>query len=148
MNFNYIELYTDGACSGNPGPGGYAAIIIRENSEEKICGFRENTTNNRMELKAVIEGIKYINNSKKIIIYSDSGYVIKGITNWINNWKKNGWKTAGNKIVKNQKLWRELDYLNKIYNLTFKKVKGHSGNTYNEKVDKLAKQEIKNNQEG
>lgn len=73
MNFNYIELYTDGACSGNPGPGGYAAIIIRENSEEKICGFRENTTNNRMELKAVIEGIKYINNSKKIIIYSDSG---------------------------------------------------------------------------
>ena len=138
-----IIIYTDGACSGNPGPGGYAAIIIGENTRKEICGYKKNTTNNRMELMAVIEGLKAIGKGSKVKVFSDSNYVIKGITNWINNWKNNSWKTSSKKDVKNKKLWIELDKLKNEYDAEFLKVKGHAGNEYNEKADSLARKQIK-----
>ncbi len=137
-----IIIYTDGACSGNPGPGGYAAIIIGENTRKEICGYKKNTTNNRMELMAVIEGLKAIGKGSKVKVFSDSNYVIKGITNWINNWKNNNWKTSSKKSVKNKELWIELDKLKNEYDAEFLKVKGHAGNEYNEKADSLAKKQI------
>ena len=137
-----IIIYTDGACAGNPGPGGYAAIIIGEDTRKEVRGFKADTTNNRMELIAVIEGLKAISKGSKIKIFSDSNYVIKGITQWVNNWKKNGWKTSNKNDVKNKKLWIELDNLAKEYDVEFLKVKGHAGNEYNEKADALAKEQI------
>lgn len=140
-----IIIYTDGACAGNPGPGGYAAIIIGENTRKEIAGYKEDTTNNRMELLAVIEGLKAIKKGSKIKVFSDSNYVIKGITGWIDNWKKNGWKTAKKNNVKNKILWKELDKLTQEYDAEFLKVKGHAGNEYNEKADSMAKEQIKLN---
>ncbi len=146
-NFNKDEIiiYTDGACYNNPGPGAYAAIILEEDKEIDITGFEADTTNNRMELKAVIEALKVIKKSKKIILYSDSNYVVKGINEWIKGWKKRGWKTSSDKKVKNLDLWKELDELINKKNVLLKKVEAHSGNKYNEKVDSLAKEEIDKN---
>jgi len=146
-NFNKDEIiiYTDGACYNNPGPGAYAAIILEEDKEIDITGFEPDTTNNRMELKAVIEALKVIKKSKKIILYSDSNYVVKGINEWIKGWKKRGWKTSSDKKVKNLDLWKELDELINKKNVLLKKVAAHSGNKYNEKVDSLAKEEIDKN---
>lgn len=138
-----VIIYTDGACSGNPGPGGYAAIIIGENTRKEVSGFKENTTNNRMELLAVIEGLKVIDKGSKVKVFSDSSYVIKGITEWIDGWKKNGWKTSSKKSVKNKELWIELDKLKNKHETEFLKVKGHAGNEYNEKADDMAKEQIK-----
>jgi len=143
---NKIYLYTDGACSGNPGPGGYAAIIIRGGHEFVVSGFDPVTTNNRMELKAVIEGIREIPEGSEVQIISDSNYVLQGLEEWISDWKKKGWKTAGNKKVKNQDLWKELDSIIPKYEVEYVKVKGHSGDEYNERVDSLAKKEIEKNQ--
>lgn len=137
-----VIIYTDGACAGNPGPGGYAAIIIGENTRKEISGFQEDTTNNRMELKAVIEGLRAIREGSKVKVFSDSSYVIKGITDWIKNWKKNGWKTSGKKNVKNKDLWVELENLSQKFDVEFLKVKGHAGNEYNEKADNMAKKQI------
>jgi len=149
ISYNYnkdeIIIYTDGACYNNPGPGGYAAIIMDEDKEIKITGFDPATTNNRMELKSVIEALKVVKKNKKNIIYSDSSYVVKGINNWITNWKKRGWKTSSNKLVKNMDLWKELDREINKKEVEFKKVLAHSGDEYNEKVDTLAKQEIEKN---
>ncbi len=138
-----LIIYTDGACSDNPGPGGFAAILIYKDKQKIISGFERNTTNNRMELKAIIEALKAIKNKKiPTIVYTDSIYVQKGLTVWIENWRKRNWKK-----VKNTDLWKELDYLvNQFSHIEFKHIKGHSGNKYNELVDLLAKSEIKKNQ--
>ena len=139
------QLYTDGACSGNPGPGGYAAIILEDGNQElvKISGSEKDTTNNRMELKAVIEGLKRIPKGSSVEIYSDSTYVLKGLSKWLKTWRSNGWKTASKKNVANKDLWQHLDKLISDYQLEFQKVKSHSGDEYNEKVDSLAQNEIK-----
>lgn len=136
-----IEIYTDGACSGNPGRGGWAAIIIYEKKIEKIAGSSNDTTNNRMELIAVISALKYVKD-KNIRIYTDSKYTKDGIEKWISNWKKNGWKTTSKQNVKNIDLWKQLDQLNQDKNINWRWVKGHSENKYNNMADKLARSQI------
>lgn len=139
---NKIYVYTDGACSGNPGPGGYAALIIRGNKEHEVVGYQPNTTNNRMEMMAVIEGLKEIKDGSEIKLVSDSNYVLKGLKEWVTGWKKRGWKTASNKPVKNRDLWIQLDNIVQKFNIEYVKVKGHSGHEYNERVDTLARKQI------
>ncbi|MGM0499539.1 MAG: ribonuclease HI [Bacillota bacterium] len=141
--YDEFKVYTDGACIGNPGPGGYAAVILNSESEklQTVSGSVEDSTNNRMELKAVIEALKILPKNSTIELYSDSSYVLKGLSSWIEGWKKNGWKTSSKKEVANQDLWQELDDLASNFNLNYQKVKGHSGDFYNEEVDKLAKKE-------
>ena len=136
-----IKIYTDGACLGNPGKGGWGAIIINENKEEKISGKVENTTNNRMELLAVISALKYVKENS-LEIFTDSKYVKDGIEQWIHTWKKNGWKTSNKEDVKNKDLWNELDKLNKEKNIQWNWVKGHSENRYNNMADELARSKI------
>ena len=145
-NNDSVIIYTDGACSGNPGPGGYAAIIIGENNKKEIAGFHSNTTNNRMELMAVIAGLENVQKGTKVKLFSDSNYVIKGITNWIYRKKKKGWKTSSNNNVKNKELRKRLDNLINDYKIEFIKVRGHSGNEYNEEADSLAKKQIRINE--
>ena len=137
-----IVVYTDGACSGNPGPGGFAAILLYKERKKIISGFEEITTNNRMELRAVIEALKAIKNKNiPTVIYTDSSYVQKGLTQWIESWKKRNWKK-----VKNVDLWKELDTLvRKFKDLEIKHVKGHSGDKYNELADSIARSEIRKN---
>lgn len=141
-NFNRIIIYTDGACSGNPGIGGWAAIMMYKNHKKIISGSNSQTTNNRMELTAIIEAFRTIKKDIPITVYTDSKYVCDGITKWINNWKKNNWKKSDKKIIKNIDIWKELDeYINK-YDTQWKWVKGHNGNIYNEEADKIACNEI------
>ena len=137
---NYI-IYTDGACLGNPGKGGWAAIIIEPNGEREIVGYEKSTTNNRMELKAVIEALKEIEVNSQISLFSDSKYVIDGVTKWIKNWKMNDWKTTNKKEIKNLDLWMDLDKLTSKFQITWNWVKGHSTNEYNNRVDRLARNE-------
>lgn len=138
-----VTIYTDGACSGNPGDGGWGAILIFGKHEKEISGFMENTTNNQMELLAAIEALKCLKYPCEVELYSDSAYLINGFTkNWIDMWKSNGWKTSSKNDVKNIELWKELDKLNKIHNIKWIKVKGHSDNEYNNRCDKLATGEI------
>ena len=138
-----ITIYTDGACSGNPGIGGWGAVILEKNKEDIFLnGGNDNTTNNRMELTAAIEALKYFVDKKNITLITDSKYVKDGIQSWIQNWKKNGWKTASKKLVKNKELWIELDELITTHNITWEWVKGHAGNIHNEKADYLARQYI------
>ena len=134
-----IEIYTDGACSGNPGPGGWSAIILYNNNQKKIiAGFDENTTNNRMEMLAAIKGIVEIKTKSKIKIYTDSVYLKNGITEWIHSWKKNNWTNSSKKSVLNQDLWKELDHLNNNHEIEWIWIKGHNNNRYNEEADKYA----------
>ncbi|OFW81396.1 MAG: ribonuclease HI [Alphaproteobacteria bacterium RIFCSPLOWO2_01_FULL_40_26] len=135
-----IEIYTDGACLGNPGPGGWGAILIYKEHQKKISGAERETTNNRMEMRAVIEALKVLKRSSKITLHTDSKYVMEGITNWIESWKKNNWRNANRKPVKNSDLWLELDVEVKKHQIKWIWVKGHSGNHYNEIVDKLARE--------
>ena len=136
-------IYTDGACSGNPGPGGWGAVILdQKKRQDNISGKEKITTNNRMELMAPIMALKKIKFNSKVIIYTDSTYVKNGITEWIKKWEKNGWKNANKKLVKNKDLWIELDNLNKKNKVTWKWVKGHSTNKYNNLADELATQAI------
>ncbi len=139
-----INIWTDGACSGNPGPGGWGVLIKYENSIKKLSGSDQNTTNNRMEMKAVIEALAYIQPGILINLHTDSKYVKDGITSWIYNWKKNNWKNSKNKEVMNKDLWMELDSLSLKHNIEWKWVKGHSGNIENDIADKLATQAIIN----
>jgi ribonuclease HI len=140
-----FKIYTDGACSGNPGPGGWGAVIIdKDNNQENISGSEKNTTNNRMELLAAIKALKKIKVNSDVVIYTDSIYVKKGITEWIAKWEKNGWKNANKKPVKNKDLWTKLDGLCKKNKVSWKWVKGHSTNEYNNLADELATQAIKN----
>lgn len=139
---NSIKIYTDGACLGNPGPGGWAAILIFDNGNiEKISGGDPDTTNNRMELSAAINALKSIDVPSEIELFTDSTYVKNGITSWIKNWERNGWKNSENKSVKNKELWLELRVLEKRHTIKWHWVKGHNGNEFNEKVDELSRQE-------
>lgn len=141
---NKIEIYTDGACSGNPGNGGWGAVLLYNGHEKKISGSANDTTNNRMELMAVIEGLKAIKNNKlSITVFTDSKYVQNGITSWIHSWKKNGWKGSNKKPVKNVDLWQDLDQVSKKFNIDWQWVKGHAGNKYNEIADQLATRAVK-----
>lgn len=140
-----IIIYTDGACSGNPGPGGWAAILIYNGKEKEISGGNKNTTNNIMEITAVIEGLKALKYPCEVELYSDSAYVVNTFTQgWIFNWMQKGWKTASGDPVKNKELWQELYSLTKIHKVTFNKVKGHADNHYNNRCDELARDAIKN----
>ena len=135
---NEITIYTDGACSGNPGKGGWGAILIYAKEEKYLSGSNQLTTNNQMELTATIKALKAIVKPHNIALYTDSQYVKNGITSWIFNWKKNGWKTANKKPVANKDLWIELDKYVKIHSVNWFWVKGHSGDHYNEIADQLA----------
>ena len=135
---NKVEIFTDGACKGNPGPGGWGAILRYGTTEKEIYGASKNTTNNIMELTAIIESLKNLKKPCELIITTDSKYVKNGITEWIHNWKKNGWRTAAKKEVKNKELWIELDSLIQIHSITWDWVKGHSGHPENERADLLA----------
>ena len=135
---NKVEIFTDGACKGNPGPGGWGAILRYGTTEKEIYGSSKNTTNNIMELTAVIESLKNLKKPCELIITTDSKYVKNGITEWIHNWKKNGWRTAAKKEVKNKELWIELDSLIQVHSISWDWVKGHSGHPENERADLLA----------
>lgn len=140
-----VEIYTDGACLGNPGRGGWGAILLYNEHQKKISGHEKESTNNRMELKAVIEALRHLKKSAEAIIYTDSKYVMDGITKWIFNWKKNSWRTADRKPVKNSDLWKELDEEVAKHKIKWVWVKGHAGNHYNEIVDELARDAAEKN---
>ena len=137
-------MYTDGACKGNPGIGGWGVFIKYRYNEDNLSGFELDTTNNKMELMAVIEGLKTIPPNSEVTVFTDSQYVKNGISQWIINWKRNGWKTASKKPVKNKDLWQRLDILVKKNKVDWKWVKGHSGNPGNERADQLANKGIDN----
>ena len=140
-----VIIYTDGACSGNPGPGGWGAILMYKENKKEVFGGKKDTTNNVMELTAVIEGLKLLKYPCEVELYSDSAYVVNAFDQgWIYNWVKNNWKTAGKEPVKNQELWQELYRLTKTNKVKFNKVKGHSDNEYNNRCDELARNAIKN----
>lgn len=140
-----IIMYTDGACSGNPGPGGWGTILMYDTIKKEISGGNLDTTNNIMEMTAVIEGLKLLKYSCIVKIYSDSAYVVNAFNQgWIYNWQKNNWKTADKKDVKNKELWQELYNFTKMHEVTFIKVKGHADNEYNNRCDELARNAIKN----
>jgi ribonuclease HI len=135
-----IKIYTDGSCIGNPGKGGWAAIIIINDKKTQMTGSQKNTTNNQMELLAPIKALNKIPRGSKIQIFTDSKYVKSGITEWIHNWKKNGWKTANKQSVKNKELWTELDLLTEKFEIKWSWVKGHSTDKLNNEVDLLARE--------
>lgn len=138
-----IVIYTDGACSGNPGPGGWGSILMYKEHKKEIFGGQKNTTNNIMELTAVIEALKILKHKCNVKVYSDSAYVINAFNQkWIYGWKKNGWKNASKEPVKNKELWEELYDLTQKHNVTFIKVKGHSDNEYNNRCDEMARNAI------
>jgi len=141
----YIEIFTDGACKGNPGIGGWGAVLIYKDHKKEICGSSSDTTNNIMELTAVIKALDTLKESCHVILTTDSNYVKDGITDWIQNWKLNGWKTANKKAVKNQNLWKQLDILSSKHVIEWKWVKGHSGHPGNEHADALANEAIEQN---
>jgi ribonuclease HI len=137
-----VEIFTDGACSGNPGPGGWAAILRSGKHESELSGGEAHTTNNRMELMAVIEGLRKLKLSSPVTIYTDSRYVMDGASKWLPGWKRKGWKTADKKPVKNEDLWRQLDTEMVRHTLEWRWVAGHSGHPENERADQLARDAI------
>ena len=137
-------IYTDGACSGNPGPGGWGAILMYEDVKKEISGAKNDTTNNIMEITAVLEALKLLKVECEVKVYSDSAYVVNAFNNgWIYNWIKNNWKTASKEPVKNKELWQELYDFTKTHKVTYIKVKGHSDNEFNNRCDELATSAIK-----
>ena len=138
-----VTIYTDGACSGNPGPGGWGAVLLYGEHEKEINGFEPETTNNRMELMAAIEALKSLTKPCKVELHTDSTYVQKGITEWIKGWKAKGWKNSQKKPVKNADLWQELDKINAYHDVSWHWVKGHAGHPLNERADELATGAIK-----
>ena len=137
-----IKIYTDGACSGNPGKGGWGVVIQENDNEKKLSGSELNTTNNRMELTAVIKALEHYDEAREIEVFTDSKYVMQGITEWIKNWKNNHWKTSQKKDVKNKDLWVLLDTVSAKHDVKWSWVKGHAGDYGNEIADKLATQAI------
>lgn len=135
---NVVVIHTDGACSGNPGPGGWGALLEYNGSSKEICGGHPETTNNRMELTGAVEALGALKKGSTVELHTDSTYVKDGITKWISNWKRNGWKTAAKKPVKNKDLWLRLDDAIQEHQVTWKWVKGHAGHAGNEKADELA----------
>lgn len=141
-----VVIYTDGACSGNPGPGGWGTILMYKDTAKEISGYMKNTTNNIMEITAVIEGLKILKYKCDVEIYSDSAYVVNAFNNhWIEGWIKKNWVNSSKEPVKNKELWQELYNLTKQHEVKFIKVKGHSDNEYNNRCDELARLAIKNN---
>lgn len=134
----HVTIYTDGACKGNPGPGGWGCVLIHQNHEKTLCGGEPHTTNNRMELLAAIQGLKALKAACKVDLYTDSVYVRNGISNWIHGWKKKGWRKADGKPVLNVDLWQALDEAQQQHSIEWHWVKGHSGDHYNELADQLA----------
>ena len=138
-----VVIYTDGACSGNPGPGGWGAILMYKGNKKEISGGKSQTTNNVMELTAVIEGLKLLKYPCEVDLYSDSAYVVNAFKQgWIYNWMKNNWMTSNKEPVKNQEIWKELYNLTRIHKVNFIKVKGHSDNEFNNRCDELARNAI------
>ncbi len=138
-----VVIYTDGACSGNPGPGGYGSVLIYKNVNKELSGYEELTTNNRMEIKAVIEALKALKEPCNIKLYTDSKYVSDAFNkNWLRNWLKNNWKKSNKQPVENKELWEELVSLTEDHNIEWIWVKGHNDNKYNERCDELARQQI------
>ena len=138
-----VTIYTDGACSGNPGPGGWGALLIWRGVEKELSGAEAHTTNNRMEMLAAIRALQSLKRPMPVTLVTDSTYLKDGITKWIGGWKKNGWKTAAKKPVKNQDLWQELDAALKDHQVEWRWVKGHAGHPENERVDQLAQDAAK-----
>lgn len=137
-SIEWVQAYTDGACKGNPGPGGWGVLLVYKGQRKELHGGEGNTTNNRMELRAVIEALKSLKRPAHIHIHTDSQYVHKGISEWLAGWKRKGWKTADGKPVKNQDLWMELDELDSRHQVKWEWVKGHAGHPGNEEADRLA----------
>ncbi|PKP78159.1 MAG: ribonuclease HI [Alphaproteobacteria bacterium HGW-Alphaproteobacteria-3] len=135
-----VDLYTDGACSGNPGPGGWGALMLYKGNEKELCGGEPATTNNRMELMAAIQGLESLNRGVRVRVHTDSTYVKDGITKWIHGWKKNGWKNAQKKPVKNAELWQRLETAIERHDVSWHWVKGHSDHPENDRADALARQ--------
>jgi ribonuclease HI len=142
MTEKVVDIYTDGACSGNPGPGGWGAILRHNENEKELFGYDPATTNNRMEMMAVIEALRSLKRPTPVRIHTDSQYVQKGMTEWIHGWKRRGWKTAGKDPVKNEDLWRTLDTLAAGHQVEWLWVKGHAGHPENERADELARRGI------
>ena len=145
MNSERVVIYTDGACSKNPGPGGWAALLMYNGREKLVSGYVPETTNNRMELQAAIEGIKMLKGKQAVDLWTDSQYVRQGITEWIKGWKKRGWVNAQKKPIKNQDLWQALDACTQAHEVHWHWVKGHSGHPLNERVDEAARLAIEEN---
>ena len=137
-----VDIFTDGACRGNPGPGGYGSIIRTQGEEEEISGSAKNTTNNIMELTAAVVALKQLKEPCEVVLTSDSQYLVKGMTEWVKEWIKKGWVTAGKQPVKNKAIWAELDRLSKSHKITWKWVRGHQGHVENERCDRLANMAI------
>ena len=139
---NKLEIFTDGACSGNPGPGGWGVILCWPDKQKEMYGGEKDTTNNRMEMTAVIEALKLIKSDCEISLYTDSKYVMDGVNKWLSGWKQKGWKTSNKKPVKNQDLWESIDECITKHNIEWHWVKGHAGNPGNELADELANRGI------
>ncbi|MDF1757870.1 MAG: ribonuclease HI [Legionellaceae bacterium] len=137
-----VEIYTDGACKGNPGPGGWGAILRSKDNEKELKGFEAMTTNNRMELTAAIEALTYLSKVSQVDLYTDSNYLRQGMQSWIAQWKKKNWRNSKNEPVKNIDLWKKLDELAKYHSINWHWVKGHSGHPENERADALANEAI------
>jgi ribonuclease HI len=138
-----IVIYTDGACSGNPGPGGWGALLLQDSVEKELCGGEADTTNNRMEMMSAIRALEELKEPHIVELYTDSQYLINGITKWISGWEKNNWTTSDKKAVKNKELWIRLRELSRRHEISWNWVAGHSGNKYNERVDMLARSQCK-----
>ncbi len=138
MGDKTVEIFTDGACRGNPGPGGWGALLRYDGKEKSLHGAEKNTTNNRMELMAAIKALESLKRPCKVILMTDSKYVMNGITSWLANWKRNGWKTAAKRPVKNADLWQQLDLEVQKHDIEWQWIKGHSGHRENEIADELA----------
>ena len=144
MSDEVVEIFTDGACRGNPGPGGWGAILRADGREKELCGGEPATTNNRMELMAVIRALEALKRPSRVRVHTDSQYVQKGISEWIHSWKRKGWKTADKQPVKNEDLWRRLDEVAAQHEVEWRWVRGHSGHPENERADELANKGIPN----
>ena len=137
-----VRIFTDGSCRGNPGPGGWAALLRYKDAEKELAGFEDHTTNNRMELRAVVEALRALKEPCRVSLCTDSMYLRDGITKWIHNWKRNGWKTSAKEPVKNRDLWVALDEAAQRHQVDWKWVRGHAGHPENERCDRLAKEQI------
>lgn len=142
MNADTIYIYSDGACKGNPGPGGWGALLVTGGHRKEICGGEANTTNNRMEMTAVIRALESLKRPSTVEVHTDSQYVQKGISEWVAGWKRRNWRTADGKPVKNQDLWLQLDALSQLHRIEWKWVRGHNGHIENERADELANQGV------
>ena len=142
MNADTIYIYSDGACKGNPGAGGWGALLVTDGHRKEICGGEANTTNNRMEMTAVIRALESLKRPSTVEVHTDSQYVQKGIREWMAGWKRRNWRTADGKPVKNQDLWLQLDALSQLHRIEWKWVRGHAGHPENERADALANQGV------